>query len=100
VTVDSKVLSSLGVSEGQIDDLLNDYRGAGLSGAEVAMLDFCLKLSRYTPSVDSEDIDRLRTHGFKDESIIEAVVTTALAVYRCTLSVGLAPEPGVRHRRR
>lgn len=99
VTVDSKVLSSLGVSEGQIDELLNDYRGAGLSAAEVAMLDFCLKLSRCAPSVDSEDIDRLRTHGFEDESIIEAVATTGLAVYRCTLSVGLAPEPNFEPRK-
>ena len=28
VGMDSKVLSSLGVSDGQIDDLLNDYRNA------------------------------------------------------------------------
>src|SRR5271156_4132072 len=36
LNVDSKVLSSLGVSECQIDALLTDYRGAGLSAAEVA----------------------------------------------------------------
>ncbi|MGB8536539.1 MAG: peroxidase-related enzyme [Acidobacteriaceae bacterium] len=93
VNLDSKVLSSLGISECHIDDLLSDYRGAGLSAAEVAMLDFCLKLSRCTPSVAAEDIESIRAYGFGDESIFEAVVTTALAVYRCTLSVGLAPEP-------
>jgi RNA polymerase sigma-70 factor, ECF subfamily len=99
VTVDSNVLSSLGVSQGQIDDLLNDYRRADLSAAEVAMLDFCLKLSRYAPSVGSEDIEGLRWHGFQDESIIEAVVTTALGVYRCTLSAALAPEPDFEPRK-
>jgi hypothetical protein len=36
-------------------------RGPGLSAAEVAMVDFCLKLSRYAPSVVSKDIERLRT---------------------------------------
>ena len=97
--VDSKVLSSLGISEGQIDDFLNDYRDADLSASEVAMLDFCLKLSRCAPSVVSEDIGRLRTYGFEDKSIIEAVVTTALAIYRCTLSVGLAPEPDFEPRK-
>jgi RNA polymerase sigma-70 factor, ECF subfamily len=99
VTVDSHVLSSLGVSERQIDDLLNDYRGDDLSAAELAMLDFCLKLSCYAPSVSSEDIEGLRSRGFEDESIIEAVVTTALAVYRCTLSMGLAPEPDFKPRK-
>ena len=47
VTVGSKVLTSLGVSEGQIDELLHDYRRADLSAADVAMLDFCLKLGLY-----------------------------------------------------
>ena len=93
VAVDSKVLSSLGVSDSQIDDLLNDYRNADLSASELACLQFCLKLSRHAPSVCSEDIEALRACGFEDESIFEAVVVTALAVYRCTLSVGLGPEP-------
>ena len=33
VVVDSKVLASLGVSDSQIDDFLNDYRHADLSAA-------------------------------------------------------------------
>ena len=43
--------------------------------------------------MSSEDIEALRACGFEDESIFEAVVVTALAVYRCTLSLGLGPEP-------
>ena len=93
VALDSKVLSSLGASDSQIDDLLNDYRNADLSAADLASLQFCLKLGRHAPSVSSEDIEALRACGFEDESILEAVVVTALAVYRCTLSVGLGPEP-------
>ena len=93
VVVDSKVLSSLGVSDSQIDDFLNDYRHADLSAPDLTCLQFCLKLARHAPSVRSEDIEALRACGFKDESILEAVVVTALAIYRCTLSVGLGPEP-------
>jgi RNA polymerase sigma-70 factor (ECF subfamily) len=93
VAVDSKVLSSLGVTESQIDSLLSDHRNADLSAADLACLQFCLKLARHAPSVSSEDIEALRTCGFNDEAIFEAVVATALAVYRCTLSVGLGPEP-------
>jgi RNA polymerase sigma-70 factor, ECF subfamily len=93
VAVDSRVLSSLGLSEAQIDDLLTDYRNAGLSAAELASLQFCLKLSSDAPSVRWQDIEALRACGFEDDSIFEAVIVTALAVYRCTLSAGLGPEP-------
>src|SRR5277367_5778082 len=91
--LDSRILSSLGVSDVHIDALVADYRKADLSASELACLQFCLKLSRDAPSVCSRDIDALRAGGFGDESIFEAVVVTALAVYRCTLSVGLRPEP-------
>ena len=92
VGMDSKVLSSLGVSDSQVRALLNDQRPEDLSAADATCLEFCLKLSRNAPSVGVEDIKALRESGFEDESILETVMVTALAVYRCTLSVGLGPE--------
>jgi RNA polymerase sigma-70 factor (ECF subfamily) len=91
--VDSTVLSSLGVSDGHIDNLLNDYHQASVPALELASLQFCLKLSRHAASLRIEDIDVLRACGFGDEAVLELVVITALAVYRCTLAVGLGPEP-------
>jgi RNA polymerase sigma-70 factor (ECF subfamily) len=91
--MDSKVLSSLGVSDRQVQALLNDQRLEDLSAADATSLEFCLKLSRNGPSVSVEDIKALRECGFEDESILETVIVTALAVYRCTLSMGLGPEP-------
>lgn len=93
MAVDRKALSSLGESDAPIDDLLSGNYRSGLSTADIALLDFCLKLSGDALSVGTEDIEGLREHGFGDESIIEAVVAVALAIYRCTLSVGLGPEP-------
>jgi RNA polymerase sigma-70 factor, ECF subfamily len=90
--VDSTVLSSLGMSDGHIDNLLNDYHQADVSALELASLQFSLKLSRHAASVRWEDIDALRTCGFADEAILELVVMTALALYRCTLAEGLGPE--------
>src|ERR1700722_20097281 len=92
VALDAKVLSSLGVSDSEIHDLLNDSPQADLSASDLTLLQFCLKLSRYAPSVRSKDIETLRACGLDDESILEAVVVTALAIYRCTLSVGLGPQ--------
>jgi len=93
IAVNSKVLSSLGASEGQIDSLLGGQRNADLSAADLACLQFCVKLARHAHSVSWDDIEALRACGFGDEAIFEAVVATALAGYRCTLSVGLGPEP-------
>lgn len=92
-TTESNALASLGVSDNQIKSLLNDYRRADLSPTDVALMDFCLRLACHAPSMDSEDVEDLRANGFSDEAIIEAVLATGLAVYRCTLSVGLGPKP-------
>jgi RNA polymerase sigma-70 factor (ECF subfamily) len=93
VAAGNRVLSSFGVSDCQIDDLLNNCGGASLSAADLACQQFCLKLSRDAPSVHSDDIQALRAYGFEDRSILEIVFVTALAVYRGSLSVGLGPEP-------
>jgi RNA polymerase sigma-70 factor (ECF subfamily) len=93
VAAGNRVLSSFGVSDQQIDDLLNKHGHENLSAADLACLQFCLKLSRHAPSVHSEDIQALRAYGFEDKSILETVFATALAAYRGTLSVGLGPEP-------
>jgi RNA polymerase sigma-70 factor, ECF subfamily len=90
--LNSAALSSLGVPKAQIDSLVSNYRDAGLCASDQALLEFCLKLSRNGSSVRFEDTEALRTHGFGDEAIVEAVIVAALAVYRCTLSVALAPE--------
>ena len=97
--MDCRVLSGLGLADGQIDDLLTDCRNVDLPAADLASLQFCLKLARHAPSVSSKDIEALRAFGFGDESLLEAVVVTALAVYRCTLSVGLGPEPDFEPRK-
>ena len=92
VAMHSRVLSSLGATPGQIDGLLNEYRGADLSAPDLATLQFCLKLSRNAPAVKWEDIEPLRVSGLTDRAIFETVVVTALAIYLCTLSAGLRPE--------
>jgi len=98
IALDTHVLTSLGVPENHIDNLLNDYEHADLLASDLALLEFCLKLSRDTSSVGLEDVEALRARGFGDEAILEAVVLTALAIYRCTLSVALGSEPDFKPR--
>lgn len=98
LALDAELLISLGATEGHIGSLLNDYEHAGLLAPELALLEFCLRLSRDSLSVSLEDVQALRAAGFRDEAIVEAVVVTALAVYRGTLSVALRPEPDFKLR--
>ena len=93
VALDAKLLASLGVSEAHIDNLLTDCEHAGLLSADLALLEFCCKLSRDGLSVSLDDIEALRAEGFRDETVVEAVVLTAVAIYRGTLSVALRPQP-------
>jgi len=97
VALDTKV-SFLGTPEDQIESLLKDYHQAGLSAPDQALLEFCLRLSRNATSVRFEDIEALRAVGFGDEAIVEAVAVAALALYRCTLSMALGPEPDCKPR--
>jgi RNA polymerase sigma-70 factor (ECF subfamily) len=96
VALDAARLTSLGVREDQIKRLLNDSEHADLAVPDMALLDFCLKLSRDSTSVGPDDYEALRARRVEDEAIIEAVVLTALAVYRYTLSVAVRPEPDVK----
>ena len=98
VALGAELLTSLGATERHIDNVLNDYEHAGLLAPELALLEFCLKLSRDSFSVSLEDVQALRAEGFRDEAIVEAVVVTALAAYRGTLSVALRPEPDFKLR--
>lgn len=98
IALNTELLTSLGVPEDHIGNLLNDYEHAGLVAPDLALLECCLKLSRDSSSVGPEDLEALRAQGFGDEAILEAVALAALAVYRCTLSVALRPEPDVKLR--
>ena len=98
VATHAEVLGSLGVPDQQLKDLASDYRQAGLASADIALLEFSLKLRRYPTWIGSEDIGILRSHGFDDELILEAILVTGLAQFLCFLSAGLKVSPDVEPR--
>jgi len=93
VTAHAKILGSLGLSESHVNELLKDFRCAGLPARDVALLEFCVKLSVDGPSIGSEDIEALRSHEFDDVTILEAVLVCALERFLAVSSAGLGPEP-------
>jgi len=93
VTVHSEILAALGVPAEAADRIVLEHRHAGLNEANVALLDFALKLAGEPSAIAIEDWTKLRTHGYADEQILEAVVITALTSFLNTVQFGIGAVP-------
>jgi len=81
------------------DDLMAalkaDYRRAGLTARDRAMLDYAVKLTRDPSSMRAEDVTTLRAAGLDDAAIHDVAQITALFNYynRIADGLGIDPEP-------
>ena len=92
VAVHSEILRTLGISPDDADKIAVEHRQAGLGPADTALLDFTLKLVLEPLEFGSEDVVPLRSHGFTDEQILEAVVITSFANFLNTLQFGVGAK--------
>ena len=76
----------------------DDYRSAGLTPREVALLDFAVKLTTSPAGVRREDLDSLRGHGLDDGQLVDAVhcVSYFNFINRVLDGLGVDPEPTMR----
>lgn len=77
-----------------VAELQRNFRAAGLSGKEVAMLSYADMIARQPSGITAEHIEILRTAGFEDVQICDIAVCASL---RCFVSrffeaVGASPE--------
>ncbi len=72
-----------------------DYRRAGLTEKQMAMLDFAVKLTLDPVTVAEEDVDDLRAVGFSDEDTWDIVEVTAMFNFtnRLMSGTGVLPNP-------
>jgi len=70
-------------TEAEVGAIARDYRTAGLTPAEVAMMGFAEKVTREAHTVTAADLDELRRHGFADAEILDVVLAAAA---RCFFS--------------
>src|ERR1044071_8880302 len=71
-------LRLLGIPDDKLDQILEDYRAAGLQPANVTLLDFVLTIGAARPPAAVEDMAALRAAGLAARGILEAVQITAL----------------------
>jgi len=91
----SKRLLALGESRETLLAIQRNYRTAGLTDKDMAMLAYAEKVTVAADQVTQSDIDRLRTFGFTDQNIFDIALC---ASFRCMLSkmvdaTGAVPEP-------
>jgi uncharacterized peroxidase-related enzyme len=91
----SKRLLALGESKETLLAIQRNYRTAGLSDKDMAMLAYAEKVTVAADQVTHTDIDRLRAFGFTDRNIFDIALC---ASFRCMLSklvdaTGAVPEP-------
>ena len=67
--------------EEQLTAIARDYHSAGLSEAEVAMMEFAEKVSGAASSMTDDDSQRLRDHGFDDIHIVNIALAAAARNY-------------------
>jgi uncharacterized peroxidase-related enzyme len=76
-----------------------DYRAAGLTAREVALLDYAVKLTKDPRGVSRADLDALRGLGYTDEAVVDAVQCIGYFnfINRVLDGLGVDPEPGMRY---
>jgi uncharacterized peroxidase-related enzyme len=76
------------------DRITLDYRRAGLTPRQVAMLDYAVKITLEPAACDEEDIAALREHGFSDEDIWDIAEVAAMFNFtnRLASATGMMPN--------
>jgi len=72
--------------------LAKDYREAELSGADRAMLDYAVRLTRTPGRMAEADVEALREQGFEDRAILDICQVTAYYNYVNRLADGAGVE--------
>jgi uncharacterized peroxidase-related enzyme len=76
-----------------IQQMKANYREAGISEKEMAMLEYAELLTVQPSNVMKADVDRLREVGWTDADIVDIVHQTALFNYMVRVADGLGIEP-------
>lgn len=78
----------------EVQRVARDFRNAGLSAAEVAMMEYAAKLSRDSASMTERDAEVLREHGFSDREIVDIALAAAARNFysRALHALGVDPD--------
>ncbi|SRR6266568_5486789 len=99
VTAHCEIVRLLGLEGPEPEQIAIDYVHAKISMADKALLNFCAKLNQERTKVGRADIETLRTFGFNDQQILEAIVVVGFSQFANTVAFGLGTVPDFRNAR-
>jgi uncharacterized peroxidase-related enzyme len=68
---------ALGADHARVLQIARDYRQAGLDPADVAMLDFAVKVTEASERIGADDVAALRRAGFDETQVLDIILVAA-----------------------
>jgi uncharacterized peroxidase-related enzyme len=99
VTAHCEIVRMLKISGPDPEQIAIDHTITKIPIADKALLNFVVKLNGEPAKICEADIETLRTFGFSDQQILEAIVMTGLAQFANTVSFGLGTVPDFENER-
>ena len=99
VTAHCEIIRMLHLEGPEPEQIAIDYIHADIPVADKALLNFCAKLNAQSSKISARDVDTLRTYGFTEPQILEAVVVVGWAKFANIVAFGLGTVPDFHNRR-
>jgi uncharacterized peroxidase-related enzyme len=93
VTAHCEMVRILGIAGPEPEQIALDHTATELPMVMKALLNFAAKLNSQPTKVTRADIDALRTFGYTDQQIMEAVVVVGFAKFANYIAFGLGTLP-------
>jgi len=93
VTAHCEIIRMLKLAGPEPEQIALDHMSTDLPIVDKALLNFALKLNNHPLKVTQDDIDDLRTYGFGDQHVLEAVMCVGLAKFANYVGFGLGTVP-------
>lgn len=99
VTAHCEMIRMLHVEGPEPEQIAIDHSHAKIPMTDKALLNFCAKLNSHGHKITSRDVEVLRTYGFSEQQILEAILIVAWAKFANTVAFGLGTVPDFENRR-
>jgi uncharacterized peroxidase-related enzyme len=99
VTAHCEIVRMLHLEGPVPEQIAIDYVHAKITVADKALLNFCSKLNGQPSKIGSGDIEALRTYGFSEQQILEAILVVGWAKFANIVAFGLGTVPDFHNAR-
>ena len=93
VTAHCEIVRMLKLEGPEPEQIAIDHVHAKIPIADKALLNFCAKHNKQPSKTGSSDIETLRTYGFTEQQIMEAIVIVGFSQFANTVAFGLGTVP-------